>query len=449
MNDEPAKGEMPLSQHWQRLLEENIALHTQLEQMQATRVWRLAQRYWAWRDAWRRRFRDAWHLYTAPPVPQSESLQSAPLVAQRIRQKHLLVLLTAAPRPEHWGSQRREMNFIRMALALGWQVSVWLEKPELNQASDLERLQHLGIKLMTESKLALQRILQESPFAACLASSWLLAEALLPSLQTAQIALLVDVKDLEFVRDLRYHSLHPPHQLSAEEAQRYQREWNVFFQAQGLLCVSPSERAFLQSVVPAHLLCAHIADSVDFPTPVAWEQREGMVFVGNYHYPPNLDALQYLIEAVLPLIPLEMRAQHPLRVIGDGLPTECVIAWSALPYVEILGWVASASEWVARARLALVPIRYGTGVKNKIIGALAAGTPVVTTPIGAEGLDPTLMCVAETPQALASSAELLLKDAEAWHRLAQAGLAYTEQTHRLETIQAQFGDVLRRVTSLE
>jgi glycosyltransferase involved in cell wall biosynthesis len=141
-----------------------------------------------------------------------------------------------------------------------------------------------------------------------------------------------------------------------------------------------------------------------------------IVFVGGFGHPPNIDAAVWFAEHVLPLVREQVPTAH-LSIIGSN-PTDDVRALGEMPGITVRanvpGWLLDAAY--ARARVAVVPLRCGAGVKLKVVEALHEGLPLVTTPTGAQGL-PGLWQVAaiETdPDAFAASVVRLLTDDRSW-----------------------------------
>jgi glycosyltransferase involved in cell wall biosynthesis len=113
--------------------------------------------------------------------------------------------------------------------------------------------------------------------------------------------------------------------------------------------------------------------------------RQGMLFVGGFNHPPNADGIRWFIDEVLPLV----RARCPhlvLQLVGSSMPEE--IRALRTEGVEILGFLSDEKldALYQNVKLAIVPLRYGAGVKGKVIEALQQGLPLVTTSVGAEGL---------------------------------------------------------------
>lgn len=151
--------------------------------------------------------------------------------------------------------------------------------------------------------------------------------------------------------------------------------------------------------------------------------RTELLFVGGRRHPPNEDGVLWFAREVLPLI-RKQRPEVRLRVVGSHwkdargtLPKEGVILAGRLNDEEL-------GEAYRRARVAVIPLRYGAGVKGKLIEAFAWGVPAVATPVGAEGVDGVDACTAvvEDPRAFAEATLRLLGDDAAWRAARLAGL---------------------------
>ncbi len=129
--------------------------------------------------------------------------------------------------------------------------------------------------------------------------------------------------------------------------------------------------------------------------------RSGVAFVGGYNHHPNVDAAKLLATEIMPLV-VAQKPHVVCHLAGSNMPAE--VAQLANSYVRILGWVPSLMDLFSQIRLTVAPLRYGAGVKGKVLDSLAAGIPCIMTPIAAEGIDlpPSLLrLVADSPQAIA------------------------------------------------
>ncbi len=117
-----------------------------------------------------------------------------------------------------------------------------------------------------------------------------------------------------------------------------------------------------------------------------YADKQGLLFVGGFAHPPNKDGLLWFVQEILPKIK-ETLPDVVLHVIGSNADDE-VMALNARPDVDVLGFVSieKLDEMYRRSRVVVVPLRFGAGVKGKVVEALHAGTAVVTTSCGAEGI---------------------------------------------------------------
>ena len=150
--------------------------------------------------------------------------------------------------------------------------------------------------------------------------------------------------------------------------------------------------------------------------------RRDLLFVGSMDYHANIDAVLRFTADTWPLI----RGRHPdLRfVIVGRSPAPAVQALAQSPGVAVTGTVDDVRPYYRDALATVVPLRVGSGTRLKILEAMAAGVPVVSTRLGAEGLEVTAgrdILLAETPAETAAAVEALAASAELRHALSHAG----------------------------
>jgi O-antigen biosynthesis protein len=136
-----------------------------------------------------------------------------------------------------------------------------------------------------------------------------------------------------------------------------------------------------------------------------------LVFVACFGHPPNEDAAEWLASEIFPLVKAEV-PEASLHLVGS-LPTTRVRALAG-DDVHVVGEVSAErlQEYYRSARLVVAPMRFGGGVKLKVLEAMAAGVPLVTTSVGAQGLPELHHCVevADTASGLAQAAVRLMLD---------------------------------------
>lgn len=164
--------------------------------------------------------------------------------------------------------------------------------------------------------------------------------------------------------------------------------------------------------------------------PIATEPRA--IFVASFDYPPNLNALRFLLEEVFPRVWLELPAAR-LAVVGAGLAQPA----STDPRVETLGFVEDLRGAYSRARCAVVPLLQSGGTPLKLIEALAHGLPVLATPRAAAGLaigDGESCVLADGAAAFAQALVRLLRDGAP--ELGRHGRRLVEERYSIEALSA-------------
>ena len=148
-----------------------------------------------------------------------------------------------------------------------------------------------------------------------------------------------------------------------------------------------------------------------------FEERQHFITIGNFRHPPNLDSIYYLKQEIWPLIKKELPTAE-LHIYG-AYPTQKVIQLSDYKNSFIIkGRAENAHEVIGKARVCLAPLRFGAGLKGKLIDSMYCGTPNTTTPIGIEGIisEETLWSglVSNTPIDFAKKAVELYTNKTTW-----------------------------------
>lgn len=234
-----------------------------------------------------------------------------------------------------------------------------------------------------------------------------------------------------------------PHRLLfAREAERVlELERRAVAAAAQSFLVSGAEAALLAARAPE--TAARIAvlengvdaaffDPAVISGPDPWPEGPGprLVFTGVMDYPPNVDAVLWFVDTVLP----RLRAEFgPVRFAVVGArPTAALSARAAPPELLITGRVADVRPWLVRADVAVAPLRIARGVQNKVLEAMAMARPVVATPRAAEGLHALPereILLADDPAGLAAAIAELLRAPQRARALGAAARAYVRRRH--------------------
>ena len=250
--------------------------------------------------------------------------------------------------------------------------------------------------------------------------------------------------------DLHFLRMRRAAELTGDRAQGEQaeamrvRELDLIARADAAIVVSSHEAELLADLVPGALV-HHVPILRPTPTPSGlpgWRHvrrllgaryrgpqgRRDILFIGGFDHAPNVDAVLWFVREVWP------------RVLARGFGDTFIIAGSAMPQaitalaserIEIRGHVPELAPLFGACRMSIAPLRYGGGIKGKIVSSLSYGVPVVATSIAAEGMglrhgDDIL--IADDPDDIAERIAALYGDADLWTRLAANGYAaFTEK----------------------
>jgi glycosyltransferase involved in cell wall biosynthesis len=242
-----------------------------------------------------------------------------------------------------------------------------------------------------------------------------------------QARIVFDTVDLHYLREQRLAELDNSSALLTTSLKTREKELGVVKACDVTLVVSPVEQDILLKELPAaDVRVLSNIQEVQASGP-GFTQRDGLLFIGGFRHMPNVDAIEWFVAEVWPLV----RARLPaltLTVVGSLMPDR--IKAINGPGINNLGYVADVESLIAKARISLAPMRYGAGVKGKVNQAMAHGLPVVATSVAAEGMSlrPGIdLLVADEPLAFADAIVRLYGDEALWQSLAENGRVNVER----------------------
>ncbi len=235
--------------------------------------------------------------------------------------------------------------------------------------------------------------------------------------------ILYSVADLHHVRMARQASAEQRPELLSESQRLRVAECIAAWSADAVLTHSDWEAAALRQAVPTANVHVVPWGVTPRPTVTPFARRNGVAFVGGFGHPPNVDAAIWLVDEIMPLV---WRRDPSIAcvLVGSDMPDS--VRRLAGPGVRAVGAVADLATVFEQVRLTVAPLRYGAGVKGKVLESIAAGVPCVMSPVAAEGVAwpaPLAGAVGGSATALAEQIVCLHGDAAAWADAAEAGLA--------------------------
>ena len=170
-------------------------------------------------------------------------------------------------------------------------------------------------------------------------------------------------------------------------------------------------------------------------------QRRDLLFVAGFGHPPNVDAAVWLVREIMPKV-WERRPEARLSLVGSN-PSAEVVALAG-DRIEVTGFVSDEElqRRYAAARVAAAPLRFGGGMKGKVIEAMRFGLPCVTTSIGKQGLETVgdWLAAEDAPQAFADAVLRLLEDDAAWLAAAHAAQRHARENYSADALWRVLGE---------
>jgi GT2 family glycosyltransferase len=392
------------------------------------------------------KFRGRWgcRLVTHPPVPPPEADRNEHARRYELAARdRVLVLDARLIMPDRDCGSLRMMELIRAIRRRGHHVTFVPNHMEV-YSPYLENLLGIGVEVIHPPhyhSIPQYLRLHGSEFKLAIVSRADVAARNLAAVRryAPQARVVFDTVDLHFLREERQAQVQRDEALKAVIAERKRKELNLARLSDMTLVVSPVEKEIIERECPG-------LDVRVLPTLFPFEEREipgfaerrGIIFIGGFQHPANVDGVPYFIREILPRI----TRQFPdvvFQVIGPDVPDKVLALATA--QVRFLGFVPDVNPLFDGARVAVAPIRFGAGVKGKVNQSMALGVPTVATSIAAEGMYLTHghdAMIADDPAAFAEAVVQLYTNEELWYRVSWNG---RDSVRRHFSVEASAGRV--------
>jgi glycosyltransferase involved in cell wall biosynthesis len=384
-----------------------------------------------------RLFRRRWGVADQPHDPASDE------PARRV-----LVIDDVTPDPRRDAGSVAIVSHMRALRDLGYQVSFVPamginDKAALLRLEATEDLEACGAPYYTSVEDVLTR--QRGSFDMVYLHRLANAERYLALVRThhPQARVIYSVADLHHVRFARQAQVERRPELVARSRQMALGELLAAGRADLVVTHSPAEATLLRREIRAGKV--HVIPWALTPRPcgVPFARRHGVTFVGGFAHAPNPDAVFWLSRDIMPLV----WAQDPAitcKIIGYGWQRDQLPCLDSR--IEVVGPVDDLAAGLAETRLTVAPLRFGAGIKGKVLDSLACAVPCAMTEVAAEGipLPPALQgLVGPDAAAIADIIVGLHRDAALNRRMADAGLAMVAESFSAESVAEAFAAMLR------
>lgn len=374
--------------------------------------------------------------------------------------KRALICAPTMPAYDREGGSRRVFHFIACLRDAGYAVTFFAFNGT-DGTRYMHTLQQMGVPVYMgphtkgagDNYVAgPEELITYGRFDFAIIAFWSLAEYLVPILRSLspRTTIVVDSIDLHLLRHARRIFLDPESAILDDSyASEMVRELNAYAAADYILTVSEKEATIIRDFLGKGDRVVSIPLMEDMALAARpFAARRGILFVGNFSHPPNLEAVRYLCDAILPLVDPSLLSEHPLYIVGNGAEHHAQELARTHPYVRLVGWVPSLEPYYHQARVSVVPLLHGAGTKTKLIQSAMTGIPAVTTTIGAEGLDladHVHALIADTPAEFAAGITALLSDSLLWQRIVDHARAHIAAIHGRDAV---FGRLLGLLSTI-
>jgi glycosyltransferase involved in cell wall biosynthesis/2-polyprenyl-3-methyl-5-hydroxy-6-metoxy-1,4-benzoquinol methylase len=384
---------------------------------------------------------------------------------QHSAKKRILIVHEMLPHFDRSGSDMRLMQVIRRLRAAGHEVTYIGRnaadreryEPALTElgvtvfSGDAERLRALTLDV--EEAWKLEAVLRSGAFDLAIFFHWFwsgisVTEQYLNDVRklSPQTKIVVLTDDRHGIREWRMAEL--SNLLSDRERSLdfMVREVACYRAADLVLAITEDDRKGLLEIVPELPIELLPMTAETERSKLGFDQRNDFIFLANFDNLANRDATSWFCGEVWPRIRKRM-PQAKLHIAGNNIPAEL----GTRAGVNLLGHVADLASTLEKYRVFVSPIRFGTGIKTKNLTAMGNGIPLITTTIGAEGMNLTdreNAIVEDSAGAFANKAVELHNNRELWEKLAVNGPKHIETEFSVARLDAQIANFIGRLETI-
>jgi GT2 family glycosyltransferase/glycosyltransferase involved in cell wall biosynthesis len=399
----------------------------------------------------REKFCEKWKEELKKQPNHPRNLKDLMRASERCKGLWILVADYTFPMYDRAAGSLRLFNILKLLKDMDFHVT-FLALNNIMEKKYRPILHDLGIETVTLQNFALAKswrkaffeFLSERAFDYALVEFWHLGAQIVPFLKAYSrlTKIIIDTVDVHFVREIREAEIMKNENIMRKALENKRKEILTYKKmADRIWVVTEEDGKVLNEYVSK--IPIDIVPTVH--TPVNLEKKFDMtsdlLFVGNFSHPPNRDAVMFLCREIFPEIKKVIKNIR-LYIVGNN-PQQDIKALSSEDIV-VTGYVEDLTPYLLKARISVAPLRYGAGMKGKIGEALSFGLPVVTTPIGAEGMNivhGVHALIAETKDEFVDYVIRLYSDRALWENLSINGKKLIENRYSPAVVR----DILQKV----
>lgn len=358
--------------------------------------------------------------------------------AERSRVGRILLIDATTPTPDRDSGSADTVNLMRILRQQGYHVTFvpenLVECPEYTG-----RLRGIGIECLhlpyVQADLKRVCATLAPSFDVVIVCRQPLIEKLLEPIKAAapQVPVIFNTIDLHFLREAREAALFGNPDLTPRAEETRRSELRSIGWADATTVVSRHEVELLAELMPqARVRQVPIIRKLPSGPFPGWRERHAVVFIGGFRHPPNQDAARLLIEEIWPRA-RALGLDADLHIVGPDAPA--FLTDDPANRIKVLGYVPDLAAVFGEARLSIAPIRYGAGLKGKVIDSLLHGVPAIASSAAVEGSgleSGRHLVVADGAERMAEELVSLYRSEQRWGDLAEAGRQFCAENYSVE-----------------
>jgi len=256
--------------------------------------------------------------------------------------------------------------------------------------------------------------------------------------------------DLHFLRMFRQAAIEKNDELLGRSHEMQKIEYDAIRNSDATIVVSTTEAEILKKDLPNEPISViPLVLASKYKNIPSFGSRKNIFFVGSFEHAPNIDAVNYFVAEILPLLRAQIK-DIVLYVVGANPPFQ--IQKLNSEGIKVMGYVKDLDSIFNSCRVSIAPLRFGAGIKGKVASSLLAGVPVVATQIAIEGMELTAgenILVADTPESFAQKIIEVYENEIMWEKMSKNGGEAADKLWGLEASKLRVQEMLRRIDSID
>lgn len=361
----------------------------------------------------------------------------------------ILVVDSGVPVPEQHAGDVTTAGYLRMLVDAGWRV-VFGPHNGIAEGPPCEALEAIGVEMIRPRQTIAGWLAAHGQHVrqVWISRPELAAEYLAVVREATDAPVAYYTHDLHHLRMMREARLRGNAEMILAAERLREQEVGVLRAVDHIMTPSAEEGKLIRELVPTARITTlppyyYEGDQIRARVAGQFEGLSDVIFVGGFPHTPNVDAALFIAREIMPLV-WRTRPDARLLLVGYAPPAE--VQALADHRIVVTGQVPDLAPWFERSRVMLAALRYGAGVKGKVVEALRGGLPVVTTPVGAEGIGITPgeeAIIAEDAAGLAEGILSLLDNTERCAQLSASGAALIARRYSRMAARAALEGVFR------